>query len=59
MNEVCEPFVLNLAQWVKSCIGNLSPTTDLSSLTTVLDGFGYVIPHHIVVVRAVETALPR
>ena len=59
MNEACEPLVLDLAQRAKARIFGPPPITDLSGLITVLDGFGYIIPHLIVVGRAVDAVLPR
>ena len=59
MNEACEPLILELAQRAKARLVDPPPTTDLSGLITVLDGFGYIIPHLVVVGSAVEAALPK
>ncbi len=57
MNVACEPLILELAQRAKARLVDPPPTTDLSGLITVLDGFGYVIPHLVVFGRAIDAAL--
>tara|TARA_B110000046_G_scaffold668_1_gene765 strand:- start:313 stop:1140 length:828 start_codon:yes stop_codon:yes gene_type:complete len=57
MNVACEPLILELAQRAKARLVDPPPITDLSGLITVLDGFGYVIPHLVVVGSAVDAAL--
>lgn len=59
MNEACEPLVLDLAQRAKARLDGPPPITNLSGLITVLDGFGYVIPHLVVVGHSIDAALPR
>jgi hypothetical protein len=59
MSEACEPLLLDLAQRARARSDGPPLTTDMSQLINVLDGFGYVIPHFIVVGRAVDAALSR
>jgi hypothetical protein len=59
MQKSCGPLILDLAQRAKTRLSSPPPMTDLSTLNKVLDGFGYVIPHLIVVGRSVDAVMPR
>ena len=59
MNQACEPLILELAQRAKARMDSPPPVADLAGLITTLDGFGYVIPHLIVVGRSVDAAITQ
>ena len=59
MQKSCESLILDLAQRAKARLSSPPPITDFSTLITVLDGFGYVIPYLIVVGRSVDTVMAR
>lgn len=59
MNAACEPLIHELAHRARARLKGPPPITRSSDLARNLDAFGYLIPHLVVVGRAVEAALPE
>lgn len=58
MNAACEPLIHELAHRAQARLSGPPPITDATDLARNLDGFGYLIPHLVVVGQAIEAALP-
>ncbi|NQV98170.1 MAG: hypothetical protein HQ483_00595 [Rhodospirillales bacterium] len=59
MNTACVPLISELAQRARTPLSEPPPITGSTDLVRNLEGFGYLIPHLVVVGRAVEAALPE
>ena len=57
LNQACEPLILELAGRAKARIDSPPPVADVAQLITTFDGFGYVIPHLIVIGRSLDAAI--
>ena len=59
MQKSCEPLIHDSAQRAKARLSSPPTTVDFFTLIAVLNGFGYVIPHLVVVGRSVDAVMPR
>jgi len=59
MNAACGPLIHDLAHRARAHMSGPPPITGATNLVKNLNGFGYLIPHLVVVGRAVEAALPE
>lgn len=59
MNAACAPLIQEVASRARARLNEPQPITHSSDLVRNLDGFGYLIPHLVVVGGAIEAALPK